>query len=134
MGGLIVLGVSKRSELLPGSYERRLKLVFSTVISLFLFVSVVAAASGRLVLFADVPKENRQVVAPVEGKLSFILSFERSQTFWTLADNGKEFHTLSPYEGLTENVCLLLLIQWGIVWLKRPRQLHDQGPNVSGQT
>jgi hypothetical protein len=73
-----------------------------------------AFASGRIAMFADVPKDQRHVFAVLDGKLSFILSFETNDYFWQVADNGKQFHALSPLEGVV-TAAFFLVLYWLII-------------------
>ena len=62
--------------------------------------------------------DQRNVFDLVNGKYSFIMSFERHDEFWVKSYFGKVFHVFSPFEGLLF-ASLLSVFTWRSVrWLK----------------
>jgi hypothetical protein len=74
-------------------------------------VVLVAGLFGRIAMLVE-QKIDRSVFAVVNGKLSFLMSFERHDKFWIKSYFGKMFHVLSPLEGLA-----LIGILWGATWI-----------------
>ena len=77
-------------------------------------VVFVAGLFGRIVTLVEQAKD-RTVFAVINGKLSFIMSFERHDEFWVKSYFGKLFHVLSVGEGLLI-ITLLCLGTWGAIW------------------
>lgn len=75
---------------------------------------------GRLVPYAHVLRGERHVVGIVDGKLSFILSFQHNESFWTLADNGKSFHEMTAGEGIAVVLLLIIVLRFMIRWIESP--------------
>ncbi|MCX6141586.1 MAG: hypothetical protein NTZ35_00050 [Ignavibacteriales bacterium] len=80
-----------------------------------------AALFGRIVMLVERTKD-RSVFAVVDGKLSFIMSFERHDAFWMKSYYGKVFHVLSPVEGLAATTLLCLATWVAVRWLKGKRR------------
>ena len=81
-------------------------------------VLLLAGSLGRIVLLLE-QKIDRSVFAVVDGKLSFIMSFERHDEFWMKSYFGKVFHVMSAGEGVLA-VTVLCLGAWVVVrWLRR---------------
>ena len=77
-------------------------------------VVFVAGLFGRIVTLVEQAKD-RTVFAVINGKLSFIMSFERHDEFWVKSYFGKLFHVLSVEEGPLI-ITLLCLGTWGAIW------------------
>jgi hypothetical protein len=104
---------------LPG--ESRYEAVFAGVFRLAMLVGAVvvllAGILGRIVLLLE-QKKDRSVIELVNGKLSFIMSFERHDEFWIKSYFGKVFHILSVGEGIAA-IAVLAMVTWGMVrWLR----------------
>ena len=81
---------------------------------------VLAGFFGRIVMLLE-QKLDRRVLAVVDGKLSFVMSFERHDAFWMKAYFGKVFHVMSPGEGIA-TIAILSLATWcAVKWLKGKR-------------
>jgi len=119
LGVIIVLSLTRKKQSIPGLYESRLRLAFFGIVSAIVLMTGAAFASGRVAMFADVPKDHRHVFAVVDGKLSFVLSFERNDYFWQVADNGKQFHAMTFYEAVVLIAVLSFLYRFIIMWLER---------------
>ena len=102
------------------AYEAILGKVFRLSLAIGALVIIVAGLFGRIVPLVEQAK-GRSVFAVNNGKLSFIMSFERHDEFWVKSYFGKLFHVLSVGEGLLI-ITLLCLGTWGaICWLGRRR-------------
>jgi len=98
------------------AYEKRFKLVFLLSMAGMALIVITALALGRIVMLVE-HVEQRSVFDIVDGKLSFIMSFERHDQFWQKSYFGKVFHVLSPAEGLAI-IAGLFMATWGAVrWL-----------------
>jgi hypothetical protein len=81
-------------------------------------VVLLAGLFGRIVMLVEQAKD-RSVLAVVNGRWSFIMSFERHDDFWVKSYFGKVFHILSVGEEVLA-ITLLCLGTWGAVrWLRR---------------
>jgi hypothetical protein len=100
------------------TYERRFKLVFLGSMGFLAFAVFVAFVLGRVVMLAE-HVQQRSVFDVVNGKLSFIMSFERHDQFWQKSYFGKVFHVLSPLEGLVTASLLSSFAWWSTARLKR---------------
>lgn len=98
------------------SYEWGVRGAFLSMLIALGVVVTFALLSGRIAPLVET-KQDRSALAVVDGKLSFILSFERHESFWAYSDFGKVFHILTPLEGLTLSAALLVLTWLGIRWL-----------------
>jgi hypothetical protein len=84
----------------------------------WILLAVVAAVCVRIAMLVEQAKD-RTVFAFVNGKLSFIMSFERHDEFWIKSYFGKVFHVLGVGEGLLA-IALLCVGTWAAVrWLRR---------------
>jgi len=99
-------------------YEKRFQIVFETIVTTLAILVIVTFLLGRFVLVAEQVKP-RNILTMVNGKLSFIMSFERHDQFWQRSPaHGKEFHVLSPFEGLSILFLLSAFTLWWTMWLK----------------
>lgn len=109
----------------PARYEQIFAAMFRTVMVAGAVVVFVAGLFGRIVPLVEQAKD-RSVFAVVNGKISFIMSFERHDEFWMKSYFGKVFHVLSPVEGLV-SIAVLALGIWGSVsWLR----IRSREPNA----
>ncbi|MGD0036931.1 MAG: hypothetical protein ABSC53_06535 [Bacteroidota bacterium] len=100
-------------------YEKRFQVVFKTIVTALAILVVVTFVLGRFVLVAEQVKP-RNILSVIDGKLSFIMSFERHDQFWQRSPaHGKAFHVLSPFEGLSILFLLSAFTWWWTKWLKR---------------
>jgi len=95
-------------------YESVFERVFRLSMAVGALVILVAGLFGRFEMLVEQAKD-RSVLAVVNGKLAFIMSFERHDEFWVKSDFGKIFHVLSVGEGLLI-ITLLCLGTWGAIW------------------
>jgi hypothetical protein len=101
-------------------YEIVFGRVFSFCMVVGALVVIVAGFLGRIVMLVEKVKD-RSVLAVVDGKISFIMSFKRHDAFWIKSYYGKVFHVLSVGEGLVV-IALLSAGMWAAVrWLKGKR-------------
>ena len=102
----------------PSRYESIFGNVFQISMAVGGVVLLLAGSLGRIVLLLE-QKIDRSVFAVVDGKLSFIMSFERHDEFWMKSYFGKVFHVMSAGEGVLA-VTVLCLGAWVVVrWLRR---------------
>ncbi|MCX6135457.1 MAG: VanZ family protein [Ignavibacteriales bacterium] len=134
LGIFIVQSLFSRGERSPTAYDRKVRLAFAGTVAALAFAVILAASTGRITPYADVSRPERQVFASVNGKMSFILSFEKSESFWTVADNKKEFHTLNPYEGLLAVATLLTLGWCGVRFLRRSSRVDPYSQHFLSAT
>jgi len=80
-------------------------------------VVIVAGFLGRIALLVE-QKIDRSVFAVVDGKISFIMSFERHDAFWIKSYFGKVFHVMSVGEGIVAIAVLLLGTWCAVSWLR----------------
>lgn len=92
-------------------FEERFRSIFLFSISLPGLLAIAAAVTGRIVPLLDGIRE-RSVFADVNGRLSFILSFEKHDHFWIKSYFGKVFHILSPLEGGIVVIVILISLAW----------------------
>jgi hypothetical protein len=107
-------------------YEKRFQIVFETMVTALVILVVVTFVLGRFVPVAEQVKP-RNILSMIDGKLSFILSFERHDQFWQRSPaHGKAFHVLSPFEGLSILFLLSGLTWWSTRWLKRDQRRFEK--------
>jgi membrane protein DedA with SNARE-associated domain len=100
-------------------YEKRFWMIFETIIAALAIIVMLTLVLNRFVLVAEQVKP-RTILSMVDGKLSFIMSFERHDQFWQRSPaHGKAFHVLSPFEGLSILFLLSAFTGWWTKWLKR---------------
>jgi hypothetical protein len=110
-----------RQPVNTSQYETVFGWVFSVSIVLGGVAVLLADLFGRIVMLVEQAKD-RSVFAVVNGRLSFIMSFERHDTFWIKSYFGKVFHVMSPGEGIA-TIAILVLAMWcAVIWLKRKRR------------
>ncbi len=80
-------------------------------------VVLLGSLFGRIVMLVEQVKD-RSVFAVVDGKLSFIMSFERHDAFWIKSYFGKVFHVMSPGEGFVLMTLLFLATWVAVRWLR----------------
>ena len=118
MGVALLLGLRKEVSLQPAKYELQLRRASIIVGGISAVVILVSLALGRIVPLVEQVK-NRSVLTVVDGRLSFIMSFERHDKFWLTSYFGRVFHVFTPLEGLLV-VSLLSLFTWAFVrWVRR---------------
>jgi hypothetical protein len=117
LGVAFIIAFRKRVGYEPSSYETRLRTAFVSVVALTGGIALLALAGGRMVRVLEIAT-NRSVIARVDGKLSFVLGFERHDSFWIKSDFGKVFHVLSPPEGCMLIALLLVLFMISFAWLR----------------
>jgi hypothetical protein len=116
LGVAFLLALRRPAIVERTTYEKRFKLVFLLSMAGMALVVFTALALGRIVMLVE-HVEQRSVFHIVNGKLSFIMSFERHDQLWTKSYFGKVFHVLSPAEGLAI-IAGLFMATWGAVrWL-----------------
>jgi hypothetical protein len=121
IGIALLIGLRKPSSTEIQKYEKRFRIVFVTI--LLAFGSLVGAALvlDRFIFVADQLKP-RNVFSIIDGKLSFIMSFERHDQFWQRSPaHGKAYHVLSPFEGLSIIFLLSIFTWWWTRALRRER-------------
>jgi len=106
--------------LCSSQYESVFGDVFRISMAIAGFVVLVAGLFGRIVMLVEQAKD-RSVCAVVDGKLSFIMSFERHDAFWMKSYYGKVFHVMSPGEGIAAMAVLILATWCAVAWLKGKR-------------
>ena len=121
LGVLIVLSLFRRDSTSLTSYEDSFRRVFRRVVLGVASAIGLAILAGRLTLYADVPKHSRHVVDLVEGKWQFILSFQKDDKFWVIADNGKQFHAMTVFEGVVVVTFFMVCYWFAIRWLDRAK-------------
>jgi len=100
------------------SYESVFGKVFRISMAVGGVVVLLGGLFGRIPLLVEQAKD-RSVFAVVDGKFSFIISFERHDEFWVKSYFGKVFHVLSVGEGVLA-ITVLCLGTWVVVrWLRR---------------
>ncbi len=103
-------------------YEKRFQMVFRTIVTALSILVAVTLVMDRFVLVAEQVKP-RNILSVVDGKLSFVLSFERHDQFWQRSPaSGKAFHILSPLEGVSILFLLSSFTWWWKRWLKRDQR------------
>ena len=121
----VVLLMGLRNPAPKGSgasrYESVFGLVFGVSMAVGGVVVLLAGLFGRIVMLVE-QKIDRSVFAVVDGKLSFIMSFERHDAFWMKAYFGKVFHVMSPGEGIAAIVVLCIATWVALRWLKGKRR------------
>ena len=95
-------------------YESVFERSFRLSMAVGALVILVAGLFGRFEMLVEQAKD-RSVLAVVNGKLAFIMSFEGHDDYWIKSDFGKIFHVLSVGEGLLI-ITLLCLGTWGAIW------------------
>jgi len=116
LGVAFLLAFRRPAAIEQTTYEKRFRTVFLASMAGTALVVVAALALGRIVMLVE-HVEQRSVFDIVNGKLSFIMSFERHDQFWQKSYFGKVFHVLSPAEGLAI-IAGLFMATWGAVrWL-----------------
>lgn len=80
-------------------------------------ITMIASFFGRITLLVE-QKKDRSVVEVINGKLSFIMSFERHDKFWIKSYFGKLFHVLSVGEGLLLIALLSLGMYAAVRWMR----------------
>ncbi|MBW1768146.1 MAG: hypothetical protein JRJ65_14010 [Deltaproteobacteria bacterium] len=122
-----VIGIAAFLSLFPGIQQgvtrfRRIKLSIYAVTSALLGLAGIVAWTGRIVSYV-VPGDGYRVVTQAGGKIVFVLSFMKHPDFWTVSEFGREYHILSPLEGL--NTVLFLLILFGYILAKSSSHTMD---------
>jgi hypothetical protein len=120
MGVVLLLGLRKEVTTKPTGYESKLQRVSVSTGAISVAVILFSLALERIAPLVERAKD-RSVFAVVDGRLSFIMSFERQEKFWSTSYFGRVFHVLSPFEGVLV-LFLLLLFTWGCI-----RRLRGQG-------
>ena len=118
-GVVILMGLRKPDPKVSGAsrYESVFSLGFGVSMAVGGVVVMLAGLFGRIVMLVD-QKIDRSVFAVVDGKLSFIMSFERHDEFWIKSYFGKVFHVLSVGEGIAAIAVLLLGTWLAVSWLR----------------
>jgi hypothetical protein len=98
-GIALLLAFRKSAAPQSSKYENRLRAVFLTCMATGAFIVLSSLALGRIAPVME-NMHPRSVIAIVEGKTSFIMSFERHDQFWQKSYFGKVFHIFSPLEGI----------------------------------
>jgi hypothetical protein len=115
-GAALLIAFRRRPVTVPASYEETVRSVLKIAAGFLGGLVLIVLFAGRFVPVVDVATD-RSVIADVNGKLSFILSFERHDDFWITSDYGKVFHVLSPMEGSLLIGFLLILFLVSLRWL-----------------
>ncbi len=125
LGVAIIIAFRRKDDEEPSAYEKRFRGVSLAVTAVSAGLALMALAVGRVIPVVDTAA-NRSVISEVNGKLSFILGFERHEDLWIKSDYGKVFHILSPIEGTLSTGLLLALFFISFYWLKsRKKQLKQ---------
>lgn len=98
-------------------YEAVFEKVFRLSMAVGAIVVLVAGLFGRIAMLVE-QKEGRSVTEVINGKLSFIMSFERHDKFWIKSYFGKLFHVLGVGEGLLLITLLSLGMYAAVRWIK----------------
>ncbi len=99
-------------------YEAVFGKVFRLSMAVGATVVLVARLFGRIVLLVE-QKKDRSVFEIIEGKLSFVMSFERHDEFWIKSYFGKVFHVMGVGEGLLVISALCLGTWVAVRWLRQ---------------
>jgi hypothetical protein len=118
LGVALLLALRRPAVIAPSAYERGFNRIFLVSMACLALAVVAAFAFGRVVMLAE-HVQRRSVFDAVNGKLSFIMSFERHDQFWQKSYFGKVFHVLSPLEGLVTASLLSSFAWWSTARLKR---------------
>jgi hypothetical protein len=119
VGVVLLMGLRKPGSNMTGTtrYEAVFGKMFRLSMLLSALVVLVAGLFGRIVMLVEQAKD-RSVLAVVNGKLSFIMSFERHDKFWIKSYFGKVFHVLSVGDGLAVIAVLCLGAWLAVRWLR----------------
>jgi hypothetical protein len=120
-GVALLLGFRKAVSSERSPYERAFRLFFLGGLSVASLAVVYALVSGRVVMLINHVGE-RSVFSDLNGRLSFIISFERHSRFWQQSDYGKVFHVFSPIEGVMAIALSSALGSLMIRWLERSQR------------
>jgi hypothetical protein len=121
IGIALLIGFRKPLSEETSKYEKRFRIVLITSFWASVCLAVMALAFDRFVMIAEQVKP-RNVLSVIDGKLSFILSFEKRNHYWVKTDYGKIFHPFSPFEGLSMIALLSVFTWWWTRWLKRDQR------------
>jgi hypothetical protein len=121
IGVALLIGFRKPLSEETSKYEKRFRIVLITSFLASICFAVMALAFDRFVMIADQVKP-RNVLSVIDGKLSFILSFEKRNHYWVTTYFGKVFHPFSPFEGLSMIALLSVFTWWWTRWLKRDQR------------
>jgi hypothetical protein len=127
LGVAMLMSLRSSCSIERDKYEERFNKIFKSCVSAVAVLVVVMLVSGRFVLLSEQVKP-RDVLPSVDGKLSFVLSFERHDQFWQHSPaHGKAFHVFDPFEGLTILFLLSVFTWWWIKWLKQEKRINEKG-------
>ena len=107
-------------------YEMQFRRGFFALTSLTAALIVLALVTGRIVTRGG-GAEERHVFSEVQGRLSFVISFESQKQFWETADNGKTFHILRPWEGMMMLAAIVPALWRIIIWLGNVKSRVREG-------
>ena len=113
LGVAILIALRRPAEGEKTKYEQKFRFFFASILVSLGILLLLAFTFNRVVMLVEQAKD-RSVVASVNGKLSFIMSFERHDEFWQKLDYEKVFHVLSPLEGVL-SIAVLSALVWGTI-------------------
>jgi hypothetical protein len=118
LGLVLAAALDQRTRFGSVQYEKGVRNGLVAFTAFSLAIILLGVTLGRIISF----EENTGALRPfsfVDGKLYFILSFERHEQFWSVSLNhGKRFHVLSLTEGMVVLAGLLTFFAASFRYIK----------------
>ncbi|PCJ57655.1 MAG: hypothetical protein COA79_15530 [Planctomycetota bacterium] len=98
IGILIYSSVLSKFYFSMNSMEKQLKVTLKMVYIILIFAYFISLYTGYSVMYYKLA-EPESIVQLIDGKNTFVFSYFRAESFWSVSNYGREYHILTPVWG-----------------------------------